>query len=129
MHSSNGEVPFLSHGAIESHHCPGCNLLINKQSQKTQHYPLFLVIRASQSMFKVNTSLFPLPALFRSIFSLYGVVTHYIDLLVMGSSCRGGGKVGKRAVEQHYASVLAALMLQLGSCHSLAGSGQPEPLR
>ncbi|KAJ8438694.1 hypothetical protein Cgig2_011877 [Carnegiea gigantea] len=41
----------------------------------------------------------------------------------------GGGKVGKRAVEQHYASVLAALTLQLGSCHSLAGSGQPEPLR
>ncbi|CAJ2632513.1 unnamed protein product [Trifolium pratense] len=30
---------------------------------------------------------------------------------------RGGGKVGKRAVEQNYASVLSELMLQLGSCH------------
>jgi len=44
-------------------------------------------------------------------------------------SCRGGGKVGKRAVEQSYASVLAALTMQLGSCHGLASSGQPEPLR
>ncbi|GMH09863.1 hypothetical protein Nepgr_011704 [Nepenthes gracilis] len=42
---------------------------------------------------------------------------------------RGGGKIGKKAVEQSYASVLAALTLQLGSCHGLAGSGQSEPLR
>ncbi|KMT06441.1 hypothetical protein BVRB_7g161120 isoform A [Beta vulgaris subsp. vulgaris] len=42
---------------------------------------------------------------------------------------RGGGKVGKKAVQQSYASVLAALTLQLGSCHGLASSGQPEPLR
>ncbi|XP_061352593.1 protein SHOOT GRAVITROPISM 6 isoform X2 [Gastrolobium bilobum] len=42
---------------------------------------------------------------------------------------RGGGKVGKRAVEQNYASVLSELTLQLGSCHSLAYSGQHEPLR
>ncbi|WCJ34428.1 ARM repeat superfamily protein [Euphorbia peplus] len=42
---------------------------------------------------------------------------------------RGGGKVGKKAVEQSYASVLAALILQFGSCHGLASSGQHEPLR
>lgn len=43
--------------------------------------------------------------------------------------CRGGGKVGKKAVEQNYASVLAELTLQLGSCHILASSGQQDPLR
>ncbi|XP_073221884.1 protein SHOOT GRAVITROPISM 6-like isoform X3 [Cicer arietinum] len=42
---------------------------------------------------------------------------------------RGGGKVGKRAVEQNYASVLSELMLQLGSCHGLTYSGHLEPLR
>ncbi|WRX23501.1 hypothetical protein QQP08_015988 [Theobroma cacao] len=42
---------------------------------------------------------------------------------------KGGGKVGKRAVEQSYPSVLAALILQFGSCHGLASSGQHEPLR
>ncbi|KZV15223.1 protein SHOOT GRAVITROPISM 6, partial [Dorcoceras hygrometricum] len=42
---------------------------------------------------------------------------------------RGGGKVGKRAVEQNYGSVLATLVLHLGSCHSLANAGQPESLR
>ncbi|XP_021290042.1 protein SHOOT GRAVITROPISM 6 isoform X3 [Herrania umbratica] len=42
---------------------------------------------------------------------------------------KGGGKVGKRAVEQSYSSVLAALILQFGSCHGLASSGQHEPLR
>ncbi|WJZ93744.1 hypothetical protein VitviT2T_012661 [Vitis vinifera] len=42
---------------------------------------------------------------------------------------RGGGKIGKKAVEQSYASVLAALTLQLGSCHGLATSGEQEPLR
>ncbi|XP_022767237.1 protein SHOOT GRAVITROPISM 6-like isoform X7 [Durio zibethinus] len=42
---------------------------------------------------------------------------------------RGGGKVGKRAVEQSYSSVLATLILQFGSCHGLASSGQHEPLR
>ncbi|KAJ4833816.1 Protein SHOOT GRAVITROPISM 6 [Turnera subulata] len=42
---------------------------------------------------------------------------------------RGGGKVGKKAVEQSYASVVAALTLQFGSCHGLASSGQHEPLR
>ncbi|GLT92277.1 hypothetical protein SLE2022_101210 [Rubroshorea leprosula] len=42
---------------------------------------------------------------------------------------RGGGKVGKKAVEQSYSSVLGALILQFGSCHVLASSGQHEPLR
>ncbi|XP_059462470.1 protein SHOOT GRAVITROPISM 6 isoform X2 [Corylus avellana] len=42
---------------------------------------------------------------------------------------RGGGKVGKKAVEQKYASVLAELTLQFGSCHGLASTGQHEPLR
>ncbi|GFY83877.1 ARM repeat superfamily protein [Actinidia rufa] len=42
---------------------------------------------------------------------------------------RGGGKVGKRAVEQSYSAVLAALLLQLGGCHGLASSGQGESLR
>ncbi|XP_010325956.1 protein SHOOT GRAVITROPISM 6 isoform X1 [Solanum lycopersicum] len=42
---------------------------------------------------------------------------------------RGGGKVGKKAVEQSYASVLATLTLQLGSCHGLASTGELEPLR
>ncbi|KAJ8753981.1 hypothetical protein K2173_001879 [Erythroxylum novogranatense] len=42
---------------------------------------------------------------------------------------RGGGKVGKKAVEQSYATVLAALTLQFGSCHGLASSGLHDPLR
>ncbi|CAN1275901.1 Protein SHOOT GRAVITROPISM 6 [Linum perenne] len=42
---------------------------------------------------------------------------------------RGGGKVGKKAVEQSYASVLAGLTLQFGSCHGLASFGQREPLQ
>jgi hypothetical protein len=42
---------------------------------------------------------------------------------------RGGGKIGKKAVEQNYASVLATLTLQLGSSHGLASSGLQEPLR
>ncbi|KAI7751520.1 LOW QUALITY PROTEIN: hypothetical protein M8C21_022432 [Ambrosia artemisiifolia] len=42
---------------------------------------------------------------------------------------RGGGKIGKRAVEQNYASVTAILTLHLGSCHSQSISGQHEQLR
>ncbi|EPS71954.1 hypothetical protein M569_02803, partial [Genlisea aurea] len=42
---------------------------------------------------------------------------------------RGGGRVGKRAVEQNYSSVVATLVLQLGTSYSLAGKGQLEPLR
>ncbi|KAK3013387.1 hypothetical protein RJ639_010056 [Escallonia herrerae] len=42
---------------------------------------------------------------------------------------RGGGKIGKKSVEQNYASVLATLTLHLGYCHGLANSGRQEPLR
>ncbi|KAH9723110.1 protein SHOOT GRAVITROPISM 6 [Citrus sinensis] len=50
-------------------------------------------------------------------------------ILALTAFFRGGGKVGKKAVEKSYAPVLAALTLQLGSCHGLASSGQHEPLR
>ncbi|KAJ0027548.1 hypothetical protein Pint_35765 [Pistacia integerrima] len=50
-------------------------------------------------------------------------------ILAITAFCRGGGKIGKKAVEQSYAPVLAALIIQLGSCHGLASSGQHEPLR
>ncbi|KAJ9555338.1 hypothetical protein OSB04_009952 [Centaurea solstitialis] len=42
---------------------------------------------------------------------------------------RGGGKVGKRAVENSYASVTAILTLHLGSCYSQSFSGQQEQRR
>ncbi|KAK4789666.1 hypothetical protein SAY86_016970 [Trapa natans] len=42
---------------------------------------------------------------------------------------RGGGKVGKKAVEQSYSQVLAELIIQLGSCHRAANAGQHEPLK
>ncbi|KAJ6331302.1 hypothetical protein OIU76_009809 [Salix suchowensis] len=50
-------------------------------------------------------------------------------MIALTAFFRGGGKVGKKAVEQSYASVVAALTLQFGSCHGLASSGQHEPLR
>ncbi|CAA6662595.1 unnamed protein product [Spirodela intermedia] len=50
-------------------------------------------------------------------------------VLALTAFFRGGGKTGKRAVEQRYAAVLSALILQLGSCHGLALSGSQEPLR
>ncbi|POO01806.1 Coatomer beta subunit [Trema orientale] len=50
-------------------------------------------------------------------------------IIALTAFFRGGGKIGKKAVEQNYASVLAELTLQLGSCHVLASSGQLEPLR
>lgn len=50
-------------------------------------------------------------------------------LLALTAFFRGGGKTGKKAVEQSYSSVLCALTLQLGSCHGLADLGQPEHLR
>ncbi|XP_050226540.1 protein SHOOT GRAVITROPISM 6 [Mercurialis annua] len=50
-------------------------------------------------------------------------------MLALTAFFRGGGKVGKKAVEQSYASVLAALILQFGSCHGLASLGQHESLR
>lgn len=43
--------------------------------------------------------------------------------------CRGGGKVGKKAVEQKYSYVLAELIIQLGSCHRAVNAGQHEPLK
>lgn len=42
---------------------------------------------------------------------------------------RGGGKIGKKAVEHNYASVTAILTLHLGSCHSQSLSGQQDQLR
>ncbi|KAL9672971.1 hypothetical protein QQ045_029224 [Rhodiola kirilowii] len=42
---------------------------------------------------------------------------------------RGGGKIGKKVVEQNYAVVFAALTVHLGSYYSKASSGQSEPLR
>ncbi|XP_039059136.1 protein SHOOT GRAVITROPISM 6-like isoform X1 [Hibiscus syriacus] len=49
-------------------------------------------------------------------------------IFALTSFFRGGGKIGKGAVELGYSSVLAALVLQLGSCHCLAASGRHEPL-
>ncbi|KAL6496289.1 hypothetical protein OROGR_029547 [Orobanche gracilis] len=54
---------------------------------------------------------------------------YYIVGIITKWPLRGGGKVGKKAVEQSYGSVLATLVLHLGSCHSLANSVQHEPLR
>ncbi|XP_048137647.1 protein SHOOT GRAVITROPISM 6 isoform X3 [Rhodamnia argentea] len=42
---------------------------------------------------------------------------------------RGGGKVGRKAVEQSYSHILTELIIQLGSSHGLAGAGQLEPLQ
>ncbi|XP_050380129.1 protein SHOOT GRAVITROPISM 6 isoform X2 [Argentina anserina] len=50
-------------------------------------------------------------------------------IIALTTFFRGGGRIGKKAVEQNYASVLAELTLQLGSCHGLANCGQHEPLR
>ncbi|KAF3441780.1 hypothetical protein FNV43_RR15695 [Rhamnella rubrinervis] len=50
-------------------------------------------------------------------------------IIALTAFLRGGGKVGKKAVENNYASVLAELTIQFGSCHVLASSGQQEPLR
>jgi hypothetical protein len=49
--------------------------------------------------------------------------------LSLTSFLRGGGKVGKRAVQQNYSSVLSALLLKLGSLHGLSGLGLQEHLR
>ncbi|KAF6167741.1 hypothetical protein GIB67_017236 [Kingdonia uniflora] len=50
-------------------------------------------------------------------------------VLAVTAVFRGGGKVGKKAVEQSYAVVLSALTLQLGSCHGSVVPAQKEPLR
>ncbi|XP_074269139.1 protein SHOOT GRAVITROPISM 6 isoform X2 [Silene latifolia] len=68
-------------------------------------------------------------------YSSHGVTNHsekeilQAAIFALTAFFRGGGKIGKKAVEQSYASVLASLLLQLGTCHALASSGQPEPLR
>ncbi|KAL5709726.1 Protein SHOOT GRAVITROPISM 6 [Ranunculus cassubicifolius] len=50
-------------------------------------------------------------------------------VLALTALFRGGGKVGKKAVEQSYSTVLSALTLQLGNCHGRVGSGLHDPLR
>jgi hypothetical protein len=42
---------------------------------------------------------------------------------------RGGGKIGKQAVEQSYPSVLSGLILKLGNLHGLVELGRNELLR
>ncbi|PKA56468.1 hypothetical protein AXF42_Ash015241 [Apostasia shenzhenica] len=50
-------------------------------------------------------------------------------VLALTAFFRGGGKTGKKAVEQHYSSVISPLTLQLGSCCGLARLGQLEYVR
>ncbi|GER36839.1 ARM repeat superfamily protein [Striga asiatica] len=54
---------------------------------------------------------------------------YHAAVIALTAFFRGGGKVGKKAVEQKYGSVLATLVLHLASCHSLSSSGRHEPLR
>nr|POE73538.1 protein shoot gravitropism 6 [Quercus suber] len=44
-------------------------------------------------------------------------------IFALNAFFRGGGKVGKKAIEQSYASVLAELTIQLGSFHGLVSTG------
>lgn len=50
-------------------------------------------------------------------------------MFALNAFLRGGGKIGKQAVEQSYPSVLSALILKLGSLHGLAELGRNELLR
>uniref|UniRef100_J3LJZ8 Condensin complex subunit 1 C-terminal domain-containing protein n=1 Tax=Oryza brachyantha TaxID=4533 RepID=J3LJZ8_ORYBR len=50
-------------------------------------------------------------------------------MFALNAFLRGGGKMGKQAVEQSYPSVLSALILKLGSLHGLAELGRNELLR
>uniref|UniRef100_N1QRN0 HEAT repeat-containing 7A-like protein n=1 Tax=Aegilops tauschii TaxID=37682 RepID=N1QRN0_AEGTA len=50
-------------------------------------------------------------------------------MFALNAFLRGGGKVGKQAVEQSYPSVLSALILKLGGLHGLAELGRNELLR
>lgn len=50
-------------------------------------------------------------------------------MFALNAFLRGGGKVGKQAVEQSYPSVLSALILKLGALHGLAELGRNELLR
>lgn len=79
----------------------------------------------------LQAAMLALTAFFRFIYSCIcqTMLLFTVNLCKLLLKCRGGGKVGKRAVEQSYASVLAGLTLQFGSCHGLASSGQQEPLR
>lgn len=81
----------------------------------------------------LQAAILALTAFFRSVLSAMPnwIQAIFYDFTVYWASCwcRGGGKIGKRAVEQNYASVISELMLQLGSCHGIANSGQQEPLR
>ncbi|KAL6649216.1 hypothetical protein ACP70R_013440 [Stipagrostis hirtigluma subsp. patula] len=50
-------------------------------------------------------------------------------MFALNAFMRGGGKIGKQAVEQSYSSVLSGLILKLGSLHGLAELGRNELLR
>lgn len=50
-------------------------------------------------------------------------------MFALNAFLRGGGKIGKQAVERSYPSVLSALILKLGSLHGLAELGRNELLR
>jgi hypothetical protein len=50
-------------------------------------------------------------------------------MFALNAFMRGGGKIGKQAVEKSYPSVLSGLILKLGSLHSLAELGRNELLR
>ncbi|CAD6209555.1 unnamed protein product [Miscanthus lutarioriparius] len=50
-------------------------------------------------------------------------------MFALNAFMRGGGKIGKQAVEQSYPSVLSGLILKLGSLHGLAELGRNELLR
>ncbi|KAG6401560.1 hypothetical protein SASPL_138420 [Salvia splendens] len=50
-------------------------------------------------------------------------------MIALTAFFRGGARVGKKSAEQTYGAVFATLVLHLGNCHSLANSGQQEPLR
>lgn len=81
----------------------------------------------------LQAAVIALTAFFRSIFNYVNLsfVATFFTLLYLFASfkCRGGGKVGRRAVEQSYASVFVTLLLHFGACHGLASSVQLEPLR
>ncbi|KAG0552792.1 hypothetical protein BDA96_01G538000 [Sorghum bicolor] len=50
-------------------------------------------------------------------------------MFALNAFMRGGGKIGKQAVEHSYPSVLSGLILKLGSLHGLAELGRNELLR
>ncbi|CAL4920753.1 unnamed protein product [Urochloa decumbens] len=50
-------------------------------------------------------------------------------MFALNAFMRGGGKIGKQAVEKSYPSVLSGLVLKLGSLHGLAELGRNELLR